>query len=237
MNKGKAKVLIVDDEEDICEILAFNLKSEGYTTLTVNSAEEGLKVLDDSIHIILLDIMMGGMSGYHFAEKIRKQGYSQAIIFITAKDSENEMLTGFSLGADDYITKPFSIKEVLARVNAVLKRLSKGQDKGQKLLNTEDSWTFRDLALKLKSKELFIKGEKVNLTKKEFEILVYFINNQDHIRSREDLISELWQDVFVTDRTVDVHIARLRKKLGIYAPIIINRSGYGYRLDTENFKE
>ncbi len=212
MSKAKAKVLIVDDEEDIREILAFNLKSEGYETLTVSSAEAALKVLDNSVQIILLDIMMGGMSGYHFAEKIRKQGYQQAIIFITAKDSENEMLTGFSIGADDYITKPFSIKEVLARVNAVFKRISKGQKSQEKLLHSKDetNWTFKDLNLDLKSKELFIQGEKVSLTKKE--------------------------DVYVTDRTVDVHIARLRKKLGAYASLIINKSGYGYRLDTEKLK-
>lgn len=223
------KILIVDDEPEICEILEFNLVSEGFQVVVSYSAEEAEKHLDDSFSLILLDVMMGGISGYKFAEKVRKEGKTIPIIFLTAKSGENEMLTGFSVGGDDYITKPFSIKEVVARIKAVIKRTP------QSGVNDIPSiMDFPGLSIDTVLKELKINNERVILTKKEFEIVHLLSQNPDRIFSREDIIENLWKDTpFITVRTVDVHITRLRKKLGDCAYMISNRSGYGYRFNAD----
>lgn len=223
------KILIVDDEPEICEILEFNLVSEDFQVVVSYSAEEAEKQLDDTISLILLDVMMGGVSGYKFAEKIRKQGKTIPIIFLTAKSGENEMLTGFSVGADDYITKPFSVKEVVARVKAVMKRTPKN---GSAELPTKIE--YQNLTIDTVLKELIVYNEKVILTKKEFEIILLLSQNPERIFSREDIIENLWKDTpFITVRTVDVHITRLRKKLGDCSYMISNRSGYGYRFNAD----
>jgi Response regulators consisting of a CheY-like receiver domain and a winged-helix DNA-binding domain len=219
------KILIVDDDKNICEILEFNLKSEGFTVECAYSAEEALKKLTDNFSIILLDVMMGGMSGYKMAEKLRAENNQIPIIFLTAKDTENDMLTGFSVGADDYISKPFSIKEVTARIKAVIKRLNKSV--------MESKLVFNDLVIDLETKELTIKDDRIMLTKTEFEILVLLAKNPEKVFSREEFIDRIWKETpFITERTVDVHITRLRKKMGNYASIITNRSGYGYRFNS-----
>ena len=170
---------------------------------------------------MLLDIMMSGMSGYKLAEELRKKGNQIPIIFLTAKDTENDMLTGFSVGGDDYISKPFSIKEVIARVKAVLKR--------QKV---EDRFVFDDFVLDFNSKELIIDSEKIELTKTEYKLLSLLIFNQNKVISREEIIDTIWKETpFITERTVDVHITRLRKKTGKYAYAISNRPGFGYRFN------
>ena len=221
------KILIVDDDKNICEILEFNLKSEGFMVECVHSAEEALKKLTDNFSIILLDVMMGGMSGYKMAEKLRMENNQIPIIFLTAKDTENDMLTGFSVGADDYISKPFSIKEVTARIKAVIKRFNK--------VIMESKLIFTDLVIDLETKELTIKGERIMLTKTEFEILVLLAENPEKVFSREEFIDRIWKETpFITERTVDVHITRLRKKMGAYSSIITNRSGYGYRFRFES---
>lgn len=223
------KILIVDDEPEICEILEFNLVSEDFQVVVAYSAEEADKYLDDTYSLILLDVMMGGISGYKFAEKIRKQGKTLPIIFLTAKSGENEMLTGFSVGGDDYITKPFSIKEVVARIKAVIKRTPKNG-----VFDLPAKLDFPGLSIDTVLKELKINNERVILTKKEFEIILLLSQNPDRIFSREDIIENLWKDTpFITVRTVDVHITRLRKKLGDCAYMISNRSGYGYRFNAE----
>jgi DNA-binding response OmpR family regulator len=179
--------------------------------------------------LILLDVMMGGMSGYHLAEKLRKEGSTVPIIFLTAKDTENDMLTGFSVGGDDYISKPFSLKEVSARVKAVLKRGASpaAVDKGKRL-------AVGDMVLDFATKELFIAGVAVPLTKTEFEILSLLASNPARIFSREEMIDRLWNDApYTTERTVDVHITRLRKKIGEKAAWISSRAGYGYRFNAE----
>jgi len=215
------KILIVDDEPVIREILEFNLANEGFEITCANSAEEALEVLTSNHSLILLDIMMGGMSGYKFAELLRRKGNLIPIIFLTAKDTENDMLTGFSVGGDDYISKPFSIKEVIARVKAILKR--------QK---TSDKFVFGDFIIDFNLKEVTIGSEKIVLTKTEYKILVLLINNQGRIVPRSDMIDDIWKDTpFITERTVDVHITRLRKKLGDHASLISNRSGFGYRFN------
>ena len=222
-------ILIIDDDSSICEILEFNLKNEGFDVVVANSAEEGFDKLSSSINLIFLDVMMGGMSGYKMAEKLRTSGNQTPIIFLTAKDTENDMLTAFSVGADDYISKPFSIKEVIARAKAVLNRnkvVAKATPKSSNIV-------FDDLVINIDQKELLIKGEIVSLTKTEFEILVLLAQHEGHLFSREDIINSVWKETpYITERTVDVHITRMRKKLGEYAAYITNRTGYGYRFNT-----
>lgn len=220
------KILIVDDERDICEILEFNLANEGYEVECAYSAEEALDKLTADHSLILLDVMMGGMSGYKMAEKLRKESNTIPIIFLTAKDTENDMLTGFSVGGDDYISKPFSIKEVVARVKAVIKRERVGTTKSRSEI------VFGDIVISMEVKELTLGGDKVMLTKTEFEILALLAQNQDRVFSRSEIIDRIWEETtFITERTIDVHITRLRKKMGSYGSVITNRSGYGYRFD------
>lgn len=228
MSKDRYKILIVDDAEDLCEILQFNLEGESYKTEVAYSAEEAIKKDLKTFNLFLLDVMMEKMSGFKFAELIRKDLHLDTpIIFITARDTENDLLTGFNLGGDDYITKPFSIKEVLVRVKAVLKRQS---DKKELI---EKSLVFEKLELNFKKRVLHIEDNKVKLTKKEFEILSLFLKNKDQVLSRNEILNKVWDDkTIVTYRTVDVHITRLRKKIGKYGNQIKSVSGYGYTFES-----
>ena len=220
----RTKILVVDDETDICEILQFNLESEGFSVDTANSAEEALSVLSDEHQIILLDVMMGGISGFHMAEKLRKKGNKIPIVFLTAKDTENDLLTGFSIGADDYISKPFSIKEVTARIKAVLNRTSQREDS-----NNLEEIVVNKLKINPQTKQVVLDDLYILLTKKEFEILLLLVRNPSRVFTREDILDKVWRDEgYVLERTIDVHITRLRKKLGPYGHHITNRSGYGY---------
>lgn len=218
------KILIVDDEADIREILQFNLENAGYTADCAASAEEALEILGPEHGLILLDVMMGGMSGFAMAKMLRTELDNQIpIIFLTAKTTENDLLTGFSAGGDDYIPKPFSIHEVIARVRAVLRRMAPVEAKLPTMLECGR------LKIDMENKMVYIDGEKVVFSKKEFEVLSLLASNAGKIYSREDLISELWKDApYVLDRTVDVHIARIRSKLGACKGYLTNRSGFGY---------
>ena len=219
--------MIVDDEQDIREILSFNLENDGYEVDTAASAEEALEKLSPKHALILLDVMMGGMSGYRLAEKLRKDGNAVPIIFLTAKDTENDMLTGFSVGGDDYISKPFSLKEVSARVKAVLKRKPETVATGDRLV-------IDDFVIDFRTKELTIGGLPVALTKTEFEILTLLATNPTRLFSRDEIIDRVWKDSpYITERTIDVHITRLRKKMGAHAAWISSRAGYGYRFNPE----
>ncbi|MCL2290955.1 MAG: response regulator transcription factor [Bacteroidetes bacterium] len=230
------KILIVDDDRNICEILEFNLINEGYEVGCAYSAEEALEKLSPDYALILLDVMMGGMSGYKMAEKLRKENNQIPIIFLTAKDTENDMLTGFSVGGDDYISKPFSIKEVIARVKAIVKRVNP-IDKQTVTADNSKKIIFKNIVINLESKELFINEIQVILTKTEFELLTLLAKNPDKILSREDIIDVVWHETpFITERTVDVHITRLRKKMGVDASVIANRSGYGYKFKTDEIR-
>ena len=221
----KPQILIVDDDELIREVLEFNLANEGFEITCANSAEEAMEKLSSDYSLILLDIMMGGMSGYKLAETLRKKGNNIPIIFLTAKDTENDMLTGFSVGGDDYIAKPFSIKEVIARVKAVLKR-----QKNNSNFNNIDKLIFNDLTIDVNTKEIFIKSKKIELTKTEYKLLVFLINNSNRVISREEIINAIWTETpYITERTVDVHITRLRQKLEDYGHLITNKPGFGYR--------
>ena len=219
------RILVVDDEEDLCEILKFNLETEGYEVDTANSAEEALKKDLSVYNLLMLDVMMGEISGFKMANIIRKDDNKAKIpiIFLTAKDTENDRLTGFNLGADDYISKPFSIREVIARVKAVLRRTATDNNTNQETLS------FDQLLVNIPQKKVTIKGEEITLTKKEFEILKLLLGNQGHVFSREEILSRVWTDeVYVLDRTIDVNITRLRKKIGEYGKNIVTRLGYGY---------
>ena len=229
------KILVVDDGKNICEILEFNLSNEGYEVECAYSAEEALKKLKPEHSLILLDVMMGGMSGYKMAEKLRKDENPVPIIFLTAKDTENDMLTGFSVGGDDYISKPFSIKEVIARVKAVLKRSETTQKKKlepTEKTKTENKLFFNDLTIDFDTKELVIGEQIVPLTKTEFEIITLLASNPARVFNRDDIIDHIWKDApYITERTIDVHIGRLRKKLGDKSYLIVSRPGYGYRFN------
>lgn len=199
------RILVVDDEEDLCEILRFNLEAEGFAVDTAHSAEEALCMHATHFDLILLDVMMDRMSGFEMAEELRKRGDNTPIIFLTALDGHDDQLRGFDSGADDYIAKPFSFDTVLARVRAVLRRsttpvLPK---------TTVDS----------------------NLTRRENLILELFQKHPGRYFTREEILAAVWpDDTLVGERSVDVHIARLRKKLGAEGQRIVNKTGFGYGL-------
>lgn len=225
------RILVVDDEEDLCEILAFNLENEGYEVDTANSAEDALKLDICSYNLLLLDVMMGEISGFKMANMLKKDKKTASIpiIFITAKDTENDTVTGFNLGADDYISKPFSLREVIARVKAVIRRTSL-----KEALDDSELISYDTLEINATKKRATIDGQEVSLTKKEFEILYLLLQNKGRVFSREDILSKIWSDeVYVLDRTIDVNITRLRKKIGIYGKCIVTRLGYGYCFDCE----
>ena len=225
------RILVVDDEEDLCEILKFNLENEGYEVDTANSAEEALKMNISSYHLLLLDVMMGEISGFKMANLLKKDKKTAQvpIIFITAKDTENDTVTGFNLGADDYISKPFSLREAIARVKAVLRRTATSDTE-----KAPEQLCYQSLVIDITKKKVSIDGEEVPLTKKEFEILFLLLQNKGRVFSREDILSRIWSDeVYVLDRTIDVNITRLRKKIGTYGKRIVTRLGYGYCFETE----
>ena len=223
------RILVVDDEQDLCEILKFNLETEGYQVETANSAEEALQHNLPSFDLLLLDVMMGGMSGFALAKK-RKTEEATAdipIIFLTAKDTENDTVTGFNLGADDYISKPFSLREVMVRVRAVLRRTSEQHGEPQ-----HSVISYQGLVMDLDKKTVTIDGNEVAFTKTEFELLHLLLSERGRVFSREQLIERVWpKDVLVLDRTVDVNITRLRKKVGRFAKCIVTRLGFGYYFD------
>ncbi len=220
------RILVVDDEEDLCEILKFNLENEGYEVDTANSAEEALKMDISNYNMLLLDVMMGEISGFKMASLLKKNKKTAQIpiVFITAKDTENDTVTGFNLGADDYISKPFSLREVMARVKAVLRRTQ--QTEAERM---PEEIAYKTLVVDIVKKKVNIEGEEISLTKKEFEILFLLLQNKGRVFSREDILDRVWSDeVYVLDRTIDVNITRLRKKIGIYGKCIVTRLGYGY---------
>lgn len=227
----KKRILVVDDEEDLCEILRFNLEQAGFEVETALSAEEALTMNISSFDLILLDVMMGDMSGFKMADIIKK-GKKTAnipIIFCTAKDAEEDTLQGLEMGGDDYILKPFSIREVIARIKAVLRRAIPSIENIETPLIQ-----FNQLVLNVNNKKAVIEGKEVELTRTEFEILKHLLQNTDKVFSREELLYMVWNDEScVNDRTVDVHITRLRKKIGEYGKRVISRSGYGYYFDTK----
>ena len=227
--KQNARILVVDDEQDLLEILKFNLETEGYEVVTATSAEEALQLDIASFDLLLLDVMMGGMSGFAMARQLKDNpATSQVpIIFLTARDTENDTVTGFNLGADDYISKPFSLREVMVRVRAVLRRTAKeyGEEEAKTL-------SYQGIVMNLDRKTVSVDGEDIPFTKTEFELLHLLLDERGRVFSRQELIERIWpKDVLVLDRTVDVNITRLRKKIGRFAKCIVTRLGFGYYFD------
>lgn len=220
------KILVVDDEETLCEALRFNLEAEGYTVAVANSAEEVLAMRLDGFDLILLDIMMGEISGTQLAHILKSNPQTACIpiIFCTAKDSEDDMIKGLDLGADDYIAKPYSLRNVLARVRTVLRRTQSAAHTA-----SSDEIIYEGLIVIPSKKICIVDGREVKMPRKEFEILTKLMSDRDHVFSREELLKEIWTDeVVVLDRVVDVNITRIRQKIGRYGQNIVTRSGYGY---------
>lgn len=224
------RILIVDDEETLCEVLKLNLENEGYDVDTAFSAEQALGYNLKEYSLILLDIMMGEISGIKMAKMLKSdvQTADIPIIFCTARDTEDDMVMGLNLGADDYIMKPYTIRNVIARVKSVLRRTSKHKNisiptEKQNILKVDG------LCLDLEFKRCTVDGIEVKLARKEFELLAYLRNHRGKICSREQILSHVWSnEVVVLDRTIDVNITRLRSKIGAYGSYIVTRSGFGY---------
>ena len=226
------RILVVDDEEDLCEILQFNLELEGYKVDVAHSAEEALRLQLSDYALVLLDVMIGEISGFKMAKMMREDEQLKRvpIIFVTARDAENDLVTGFNLGADDYISKPFSIKEVMLRVKAVMRRTAV-QLPVQTAIRQLGGKTveYETIVMNIDNKTVEIDGRDVAFTKREFELLKLFIENPNRVFSREEILKMVWHDdVCVLDRTVDVNITRVRKKIGRYGVQLVSRQGYGY---------
>ena len=231
------KILVVDDEQDLCEILRFNLRNEGFEVATANSAEEALALLSEAkkgeIGLMLLDVMMERMSGYELAQHLRRQGDNTPIIFLTARDAHDDQLAGFASGADDYITKPFAFDTVLARIRAVLKRTQAGQTGSYTKTSMQPD--FGTLHIDMDNARVSLNGKNVELTRREYMILCLLAQRPGNYFSREEILTQVWpSDTLVNDRSVDVHIARLRKKLGNEGWRLANRTGFGYALKNEH---
>lgn len=220
----KKKILVIDDEQDLCEIIRFNLTSAGFDVHTANSSEEALAQDISSYNLLLLDVMMPDMSGFELAARLNQDADTAnvPVIFLTALNQEEDTLHGFELGADDYIAKPFSVREVVARVKAVLGRIAPNPSSAQELC-------YHGLVMDLAKMTVTVDGEEALLTKTEFELLKLFLENRSQVFSRQELLEKVWpKDVVITDRTVDVNITRMRKKIGRYSSCIVTRHGFGY---------
>lgn len=218
------RILIIDDERDICDIVRYNLQSAGYEADVAESAENALRLGPEKYDLLLIDVMMPGMSGFDLARHLRQEvGTQVPIIFMTARDSEEDTLHGFGLGADDYVAKPFSVRQLMARVKAVLQRAGGSVQADAKLVS------FGPLRMNLADKSARMGDEALQLTRTEFQMLHFFLTHQGEVFSRQQLLERIWpSDVIVTERTVDVNITRLRKKLGPLASHLTSRQGYGY---------
>lgn len=220
------RILVVDDEQDLCEILLYNLTAAGFQAESAYTGEAAWEKIANGkcFDLLILDVMMPGMSGFELAKRLKAdiQTSRTPIIFLTAKDTEDDTLTGFEIGADDYVTKPFAVREVLARVKAVLNR-------SQQNRVVESLISFEGLVLDLGKKTTTVDGESVSLTKTEFELLSLLLTHRGQVFSRQQIFDAVWpEDVVVSDRTVDVNITRMRKKIGRYGSCIVSRQGFGY---------
>ena len=218
------RILVVDDERSLCDILLYNLSMAGYEAVAAFSAEEALEKEPAGFDLILLDVMLPGLSGYELAKKLKTDTVTSSIpiVFLSAMGAEDDKLHGFDLGADDYIPKPFSVREVLARIKAVLGRTSQAHSVIQEL-------SYEGLKLNMVNKSVTVDGQEIQLTKTEFEVLKLFLEHRGQVFSRQEILDRVWpQGVVVSDRTVDVNITRMRKKIGRYSSCIVPRQGFGY---------
>lgn len=229
----RARILVIDDEESICDIFQYNLTKEGYEVDTAFSAEEALEMDLSKYQLFIVDIMMGDLSGFDFAKRLRNVSATEytPIIFCSALNEEDEKVMGLNIGADDYVTKPFSISEVLARVRAVLRRTAAANASTQVAEDSEyeTDLNYKTLRIDRNAKLAYLDNEALALTRTEFEILQFFLTHRNRIYSRQEIISSVWgEDIVVNNRTVDTNITRLRKKIGQYADNIVTRQGFGY---------
>ncbi len=230
------RILVIDDEEAVCEILKFNLEKEGYEVDCAYSAEEALDMDLPQYDLFMVDIMMDQLSGFDFAKRIRNvtDTEEKPILFCSALNDEDAVIKGLNIGADDYVTKPFVIGEVIARVRAILRRTGRGDKRAESAPAEKDSLyesdvTFKGLRIDRNDKECYVDGEPITLTRTEFDILLFFLTHCNRIHSREEIMKNVWgDDVVVSERTIDTNITRLRKKLGKYDKYIISRQGFGY---------
>ena len=230
------RILVIDDEEAVCEILKFNLEKEGYEVDCAYSAEEALDMDLPQYDLFMVDIMMDQLSGFDFAKRIRNvtDTEEKPILFCAALNDEDAVVKGLNIGADDYVTKPFVIGEVVARVRAILRRTGRGDKRAESAPAEKDSLyesdvTFKGLRIDRNDKECYVDGEPITLTRTEFDILLFFLTHCNRIHSREEIMKNVWgDDVVVSERTIDTNITRLRKKLGKYDKYIITRQGFGY---------
>ena len=225
------RILVVDDEQDLCEILQYNLETEGYEVHTANSAEEAMRLPLENYDLILLDVMMGQMSGFQMALKMKENPVTSQvpIIFITALEGEDSLVRGLNIGADDYMVKPLSLREVKARIKAVLRRSMKNEIQEK---TVSDCYSFQGLCINREAKSASIDGQPLQLTKLEYEMLSLLLSNMGKAFSREEMLEHCWpKDAIVLDRTVDVNINRLRKKIGPYGKYIKTRVGFGYTFE------
>lgn len=227
----RERILVIDDEESVCEILKYNLEKDGYIVDTAYSAEEALEKNLQRYHLFMVDIMMDGMSGFDFAKRLRDIAdvENTPIIFCSALNAEDDKVMGLNIGGDDYITKPFSIGEVLARVRAVLRRSTLTIELADELNDYESDIIYEGLRINRNKKIIFLNNEPIKLTRTEYELVEFFLTHRNRIFSRREIISAVWgPDVVVTNRTIDTNITRLRKKLGEYSSYIVTRLGFGY---------
>ncbi len=229
----RIKILVVDDEEALCDILKFNLEKDGYEVDCAYSAEEALEKDTASYSLFILDIMMGRLSGFDLAKRLSNmQGTEHTpIIFCSALDALDDKVMGLNMGADDYITKPFNIPEVLARVRSVLRRSHVTQEIAMNAAcgHYEPDIVFHDLRVSRNDKLVYVAGEQLQLTRTEYDLLLFLLMHRNRIYSRDEILQNVWaDDVTVTTRAVDTNLARLRKKIGAYGSNIITRQGFGY---------
>ncbi len=231
----RERILVIDDEESICDIFRYNLSKEGYEVDIALSAEEALEMDLSKYQLFIVDIMMGDVSGFDFAKRLRNVSATEftPIIFCSALNEEDEKVMGLNIGADDYVTKPFSIVEVLARVRAVLRRTNNANNnssaQAQENSEYETDLTYKTLRIDRNAKLAYLENDALALTRTEFEILQFFLTHRNRIYSRQEIISNVWgEDIVVNNRTIDTNITRLRKKIGRYADNIVTRQGFGY---------
>ena len=234
------RILVIDDEEAVCEILKFNLEKEGYEVDCAYSAEEALDMDLSGYSLFMVDIMMDQLSGYDFAKRVRNVTETEftPILFCSALSNEDSVVKGLNIGADDYVTKPFVIGEVLARVRAILRRSGQATHRMPAVnerADYESDVIFRTLRIDRNDKTVYLDGEELPLTRTEYDILLFFLIHRNRIYSREEIINQVWGDyVVVTNRTIDTNITRLRKKIGQYSNNLVTRQGFGYGFKETN---
>ena len=230
IDQNKSKILVVEDEQDIRDLLVFNLQKNGFNVRAVDNGEKALSLIrNDNFDLILLDLMIPGISGFDLTRILKNDDETSEvpIIMLTAKGEESDIVKGLEIGAQDYITKPFSVKVLMARISKVIQNKNKS-------LNNKGIIEFSALSINIKSREVIVEGKSIDLTFTEFEILKLLASHSKWVYTRTEIIDQVRGDNYiVTDRTIDFQIVGLRKKLGSYGKCIKTVRGVGYRFTTQ----